>query len=111
MSRRRVQQNPGARKIEPLAREKSPIELRAAHPDDRPAVLLRRILIGSLLGGLIGYLKFGDQPMMRPLIFEYGLVMGSLAFAVHNYLRFRRRILAQIQYDVERSAASGTIEA
>lgn len=65
-----------------------------------------RMALGGLLGLALGAFypvlagrgEFNAVPVLTA---EYGLVGGSLGFAVSNYLAFRRRLLARIQQSRE----------
>jgi hypothetical protein len=64
---------------------------------------LVRILIGFVVGVLLGGWKMGWQGRSAPLIFEYGVIVGALVFALQNYLQFRKRLLAKVEADRTRT--------
>lgn len=64
--------------------------------------MIRPILLGAGLGGLLGALQpviqgTGGFNSVSVLTAEYTLVGGILGFTVLNYLRMRRRLMQRLQ--------------
>src|ERR1017187_4886561 len=62
----------------------------------RVSKFLIRIVGGFIAGILLGVVQLGWDERTWPIVLEYGLVLGSMAFAVTNYLEFRQRLLARV---------------
>ena len=59
-------------------------------------MFLVRIVAGFCIGIALGVFQVGWSERTYPLVVEYGLVVGFMAFAVTNYLEFRKRVFARV---------------
>ena len=75
----------------------------------RARKFLLRVTLGFLAGLSLGIFQLGSERRVWPVVFEYGVVLGALAFAVTNYLELRQKLLEQVRRSHEQSA-SGTRE-
>lgn len=59
----------------------------------RKKKFLTRVVIGFVLGVGAGLVQFGWSSQTAPIVWEYGVVFGAMAFAVTNYLELRSKIM------------------
>jgi hypothetical protein len=67
----------------------------------RALKFLIRVVGGFFAGLLLGVVQLGWSQPTQPIVLEYGLVVGSMAFLLTNYLEFRQRVLARVRSERE----------
>jgi hypothetical protein len=61
----------------------------------RRAKFLTRVLIGFAVGVGLGLLQMGWSEQTAPIVFEYGVVLGAMGFAITNYLELRQKLMGR----------------
>ena len=61
----------------------------------RRTKFLTRVLLGFALGVSLGLVQLGWSEQTAPIIFEYGVVLGAMGFAVTNYLELREKLVGR----------------